>query len=92
MHGGGIDLRGHVHELDLEHARREADLADVLHQAEVAVVDRHHDVRLGLAGDAEGRRSGVPGEDRQTEQGEDHPSRLHRSVLLSLQASGASAR
>src|SRR5207302_900352 len=54
VHGRGIDQRGHVHELHLALTRRQPRLAQVLHQAEVAVVDRHHDLALIVAGSEDG--------------------------------------
>ena len=56
MHGGRIDLRRHVRELGLVPSRRQPRLAHVLHEPEVAVVDRHHHVRLHVAADGDLRR------------------------------------
>src|SRR5207244_1477032 len=65
VHGRGIDQRGHVHELHLALTRRQPRLAQVLHQAEVTVVDRHHDLALIIARHADGRRGGgLPGGER----------------------------
>jgi hypothetical protein len=58
----------------------------VLHEAEIAVVDRHHDFALIVAGDAHGRRLGRrPGRQRE-DQGEGHQSSLH--VRRSSRSSG----
>ena len=62
VHARGIDEGGDVLKLHLRRSGRQARLANVLHQAEVAVVDRHGDVFLNVAAHAE--RGG--------------PGRLHR--------------
>jgi phosphoketolase len=58
MDARGIDLGGHVHELNPGAAGREAYLAKVLHEAQVAVIDRDGNVALILLGDGLGSRLG----------------------------------
>jgi hypothetical protein len=55
-HGGGVDLRRHVLPLHVAEAGGQPDLAHVLHEAEVAVVDRHHHVFLAIPRDGHGCR------------------------------------
>jgi len=58
MDGRRVDQCGDVHELHLRLPRREPHFAEVLHEAEVAVVDGHHDVALLVARHADRRRGG----------------------------------
>jgi len=82
VHGGRVDLRRDLHELDLGRPRGNADFADVLHEAEVAVVDRHHHVALILASDALGRGGEDLGGGEEHEQHHGDRSRPHRRFLL----------
>jgi len=87
--GGRVDSGGDLHELHLRRPRGEARLAHVLHEAEVAVVDRHHHVALVLARDGPrrdregGRRPKGLGGGTEHEQRQGDRSRSHRSFLLS---------
>jgi len=68
-----VDQRRHVHELHLGLSRWEPDLAQVLHEAEIAVVDRHHDLALILARHADGRGGGgLSGGERHDQERADH--------------------
>ena len=91
MDGRRVDLRGDVGELDLAHARGQAHLARVLHQPEVAVVDRDHQVPLALARDRERGRGGGRASRGQGGEGEQHQGdgTAHGWLLLGLVESDA---